>query len=45
MTLKATRRRNDGSEITFVLTPVVATVTQIGEVPDPITVNFIIPGT
>ncbi|HKY98598.1 MAG TPA: carboxypeptidase-like regulatory domain-containing protein [Gemmatimonadaceae bacterium] len=45
MTLKATLRRNDGSEITSVLTPVVVTVTQIGEVPEPVTVNFIIPGT
>ena len=45
LTLKATLRRTDGSEITFVLTPVVASVTQIGEVPEPVTVNFIIPGT
>jgi hypothetical protein len=45
VTLKATLRRSDGSEIKSVLTPVVVTVTQIGEVPEPITVNFIIPGT
>ena len=45
MTLKATVRRSDGSEITSVLTPVVVSVTHIGEVPEPITVNFIIPGT
>ena len=45
MTLKATLRRPDGSEITSVLTPVAVTVTQIGEVPEPVTVNFIIPGT
>jgi hypothetical protein len=45
LTLKATLRRNDGSEITHVLTPVTVMVTQIGEIPEPVTVNFIIPGT
>ena len=45
VTLRATLRRNDGSEITHVLMSVTATVAQIGEIPEPVTVNFIIPGT
>lgn len=44
ITLKATVRRNDGTEITSVVTPVTVTITPVGELPDPVTVNFIIPG-
>ena len=43
--LKATVRRNDGSEIASKLILVTVTVTPIGEVPDPVTVNFTITGT
>ena len=43
--LKATTRRSDGSEIASRVIPVTVTVTPIGEVPDPVTVNFTITGT
>ncbi|HEX6574440.1 MAG TPA: carboxypeptidase-like regulatory domain-containing protein [Gemmatimonadaceae bacterium] len=43
--LRATLRQNNGVEITHIVTPVTVTVTPIGEVPEPATVNFTITGT
>ena len=43
ITLKATTRRNDGTEIASVSTTVTVTVTPEGETPDPVTVNFVLP--
>ena len=43
ITLKATTRRSDGTEIASVSTSVTVTVTPEGETPDPVTVNFVIP--